>query len=453
LADTGLRATGAPDVVPDEAVPLSDSYRRYAMWMLLLVYILNFVDRQVINILAEPIKRDLGLSDTALGMMSGLAFAVFYTVLGLPIARLADRSNRPVIIAIALAVWSGFTVLCGLAQNFVHLVLARIGVGIGEAGCTPPAHSLISDMHPKEKRASALAFYSMGTPIGAVLGMAVGGLVADAYGWRMAFIVCGVPGVLMALIVGFTMIEPRSRKLASGLKAAVAPTVKFGTVLGILVRKKTFWLVSGAAAVKAFIGYGHAPFTASFFFRNHTQEIAEMAAFFGLQSTGFLGLCLGLVSGVGAVLGVYIGGQIADHYGKTDYRAWMSIPGIASVVVIPLFVAGMLAPSAFVAIAIFGVTAALSSLWYGPVYATAQSIAPAHMRATAAAIILFIINLVGLGLGPALVGLLSDVLNVHAGFGPAEGIRWALIISGMVGLLAGLFFWMARSSIREDMAD
>ncbi len=453
MTDRVAESGGAP---PEAAVkPLTEGYRRYAMWMLLIVYILNFVDRQVINILAEPIKEELGLLDWELGMMSGFAFAIFYTVLGLPIARLADRSNRPVIIATALAVWSGFTVLCGLAQNFWQLVLARIGVGVGEAGCTPPAHSLIADMNPKEKRASALAFYSMGTPIGAVLGMILGGVMADAYGWRMAFMVCGAPGVVLALIVGFTMIEPRTRRAAQAMSAAAAavPRASFGEVFRVLASKPTFWLVSGAAAVKAFIGYGAAPFTASFFLRIHGQEIAELGAAVGMQPLGFLSVCLGLVAGIGGVLGTWVGGQVADYYGKTDYRAWTVIPAIASAAVIPIFVVAMLAPSAMIAIGLIGINAILGSLWYGPVYATAQSIAPDHMRATASAIMLFIINLIGLGLGPVIVGVMSDWFNLGLGFGVAEGVRWALIVTGSLGVIAMACFWFARRTIREDMVD
>lgn len=440
----------APATAP-AITPVSDSYRRYAMGLLLVVYILNFVDRQVINILAEPIKNELGLLDWQVGAMSGLAFALFYTVLGLPIARLAERGHRPRIIAVALALWSAFTALCGLAQNFTQLVLARIGVGIGEAGCTPPAHSLITDYVPKEKRASALAFYSMGTPLGALVGMGLGGVVADAWGWRAAFIVCGLPGLALALIVAFTLVEPRAKRVLADVRAAGAKSVSFTQALAVLAKKRTFWLVAYAAAVKAFIGYGHAPFTASFFFRNHTEEIARLAAMFGLQSAGFLGLALGIVGGTAGAMGAYAGGYIADRFGGKDLRAYVSVPAVAALATIPIFIIAMTMPTAVGAMCFLAVNAVLATLWYGPVYATAQSIAPAHMRATAAAILLFIINLVGLGLGPLLVGALSDVLAIQGGMGKAEGVRWALIISALSGIAAAVFFWMARRTIREEM--
>lgn len=444
MVDTSIAA-------PAPVRAVSAGYRHYAMSLLLVVYILNFVDRSVINILAEPIKNELGLLDWQLGLMSGFAFAVFYTFLGLPIARYAERGNRPYIIAVALAVWSGFTALSGMAQNFLQLVLARIGVGVGEAGCTPPAHSLIVDLAPKEKRASALAFYSMGVPLGSLVGMALGGIVADAYGWRMAFIVCGLPGLVLAGVVALTLIEPRARQVLAAVKTTAAHGATFGEALKVLATKRTFWLVAFAAAVKAFIGYGHAPFTASFFYRNHTEEIAQTAAFFGLQSGGFLGLALGLVGGIGGALGAFMGGQIADKFGAKDLRAYVSVPAVAAVLSMPVYILAINLPDANSAILLLTVNAILGTLWYGPVYATAQSIVPPHMRATAAAILLFIINLVGLGLGPLAVGAVSDVFAIGMGMGKAEGIRWALMVSALFGCFAAAFFWLARKTIRDEM--
>jgi MFS family permease len=433
---------------------VSAGYRGYAMGLLLLIYVMNFVDRQVVNILAEPIKRELGLLDWQIGAMSGLAFALFYTVLGLPIARMAERGHRPYIIASALAVWSLFTALCGLTQNFVQLLLARIGVGVGEAGCTPPAHSLITDYVPKEKRASALAFYAMGTPLGSLVGLGLGGVIADAYGWRMAFIVCGVPGVVLAIVAALTLVEPRIRATAAELRQraeAMRDARPFREAMATLRRKRTFWLVSFAAAVKAFIGYGQAPFAASFFYRVHGEEIAALAAQFGLQSGGFIGLSLGLMAGLGGAAGAFMGGVIADKYGGRDYRAYVSVPAIASLAVIPIYAAGIMAPSALFALGCLLLGSVLGTLWYGPVYATAQTIVPPHMRATASAILLFIINLIGLGLGPLAVGALSDVLGLGFGLGEAEGVRYALLISSFTGLIAAALFWMARKTIRAEM--
>jgi MFS family permease len=441
----------AETVTPSPVInPVSTAYRRYALWVLLIIYTLNFLDRQVVNILAEPIKRDLGLADWQLGMMSGLAFAIFYTVLGIPIARLAERRNRPFIIGASVAAWSFFTVICGFAQNFWQLILARIGVGVGEAGCTPPAHSLIMDYVPKEKRASSIAFYSIGTPLGTLAGMAMGGLVADAYGWRVAFMVAGAPGVVFALIAAFTLVEPR-RQLAADIAARAAQQISFGAALAVLAAKKTFWLVALAASIKAFIGYGQAPFAASFFFRNHTAELASLAALFGLKSAGFLGLALGLIGGTAGVIGAWLGGVLADKLGAKDLRAYVIVPAVASVLAIPFYIVAINLPTAVPAMFLLTIPVLLGTLWYGPVYATAQSIVEPHMRATAAAVLLFIINLVGLGLGPVAVGALSDVLAGPVGLGEAEGVRWALILSAMLGLVSFALFWRARKTIREDM--
>ena len=442
MADT---ATPSPVINP-----VSTGYRRYALWVLLIIYTLNFLDRQVVNILAEPIKRDLGLADWQLGMMTGLAFAIFYTVLGIPIARMAETKNRPMIIGVSVAVWSGFTVLCGFTQNFWQLILARIGVGVGEAGCTPPAHSLITDYVPREKRASAIAFYSIGTPLGTLAGMAMGGLVADAYGWRVAFMVAGAPGLLFALVAIFTLIEPR-RQLAADLAARAVNQISFAAALAVLATKKTFWLVAFAASIKAFVGYGHAPFTASFFFRNHGVELAQTAALFGLKSAGFLGLALGLIGGTAGVIGAWLGGVLADKLGAKDLRAYVVVPAIASVITIPFFIVAVSLDSAVAAGLLLVVPALLGTLWYGPVYATAQSIVDPAMRATASAVLLFIINLVGLGLGPLAVGALSDLLAGPMGLGEAQGVRWALIVSSLFGLIAFVLFWLARKTIREDM--
>jgi MFS family permease len=430
--------------------PVSAGYRRYALSLLLLIYTLNFLDRQVINILAEPIKRDLGLLDWQLGMMTGFAFAIFYTVLGIPIARHAEKSSRPMIIAISVAAWSGFTMLCGMTTNFVQLLLARIGVGVGEAGCTPPAHSLITDYVPREMRASAIAFYSIGTPLGTLVGMAMGGVVADAYGWRTAFLVAGAPGVIVAIVAALTLVEPR-RKMAADIAARAASQLPLKAVMKVLKSKKTFWLVAFAAAIKAFVGYGHAPFTASFFFRNHAEEVARIAEGFGLQSAGFLGLALGLIGGTAGVFGAWIGGVIADKLGARDIRAYVLVPAIASVLSIPLFILAVSVSSVWLAIGILTIPIALGSLWYGPVYATAQSIVAPHMRATTAAVILFVINLIGLGLGPVFVGALSDIFAGPMGMGEAQGVRWSLIVSSCFGLIAAVLFFKAAKTIKADM--
>ena len=433
---------------------VSPGYRRYAIWLLFVVYVFNFIDRQIVTILAEPIKQDLLIADWQLGLMTGTAFAIFYCTLGIPIARLAERHNRPWIIGLSLVAWSGFTALCGLAQNFWQLVLARIGVGVGEAGCTPPAHSLIADYTPKEQRASAMAIYSMGSAVGGLIGVVVGGLVADAYGWRTAFLLVGLPGIGLAVIAILTLVEPRIRRAAVEARDAARPAQSsFGDVLRVLRRKRTFWLMASAVSIVAFIGYGHAPFGASFFLRVHGAEIEQLAAQLGLGPIGFVGLSLGLILGVAAGAGIYLGGIIADRFGARDLRAYMSIPGLAVLVSVPIYTTAMLMPTFLPILPILAVNAVLISLWQGPVYATVQNIAPVHMRATTASIFLFIANLVGLGLGPLAVGAASDILAGPFGLGSAEGVRWALIGSQFLAIPAFVCFWLARRTIREDMAE
>lgn len=429
-----------------EVEPVSPGYRRYALALLLVVYTLNFLDRQVVNILAEPIKNDLHLKDWQLGMMTGLAFAVFYTVLGLPIARLAERTNRAWIISGAIAAWSGFTMLCGAAGNFTQLILARIGVGVGEAGCSPPAHSLITDYVPADKRASAIAFYSIGTPLGSLLGMAMGGVVADLWGWRAAFLVAGAPGVLMALLAFLTLKEPRRARPAGVAHAGPGLMEALREILG----KRTFWLMAIGASIVAFAGYGNSAFIGSFYFRNHAQEAAATAATFGLKTAGFLGLALGIVGGLAGILGSWAGGQISDHLARKDIGGRMLIPAVAAVAGAPFYIAGMLSGSMVAAMALLAIPTCLNAMWYGPVYGSVQGLVRPQTRATAAAVILFIINLIGLGFGPLLVGLLSDFFAEGMAMGEGQGVRWALMTSSASVLVASVLFWIARKTIGED---
>jgi predicted MFS family arabinose efflux permease len=248
----------APEAPAAVALPLPGrAYRSYALGLLMLIYVVNFVDRQVVSILADLIKQDLKLADWQLGLMTGLAFAVLYTVLGLPIARIAERGDRPLIIAVAVAVWSGFTALSGMAQTFTHLVLARIGVGVGEAGCTPPALSLIADTVPKAQRASAVSVYMLGAPVGSLLGLALGGLIADAFGWRMAFVIVGLPGLLLAAIAALTLREPRRGRPVVARADDGVPS--FREALTELRGKRTYWRVVGGVTIKSFASYGRWP--------------------------------------------------------------------------------------------------------------------------------------------------------------------------------------------------
>lgn len=444
--------------------PFSPSYVRYALWLLLAIYTLNFVDRQIVAILAEPIKKDLGLSDGQLGLLGGLAFAFFYTFLGIPIARYAERGNRVKIISVAVVVWSGFTAVSGAAQNFAQLLLARIGVGVGEAGCTPPAHSLISDYVAPEKRASALAFYSLGVPIGSAMGFIIGALIAQQFGWRVAFFAVGIPGVIVGIIAWMTLKEPRVLGHMAQAKASAAPGFK--DALRELSKRKSYWYGVFAATTVSFLGYGHAYFLPSFLTRVHDMGLAERGA-------AMAGMTL-----VAGVVGTLIGGFLADKAAQNDRRAYMTVPMVAFMIGIPFFLLAMFAKTAPTAIILIAIPTLLNSLWYGPVYAAVQSLVQPRTRATAVAIMLFVVNMVGLGAGPTAIGFFSDFF-AHQHFATigngldyasfcargaltakdalcsaaqAEGIRWSLLATSSVGILAIIFFWMGRKTIVQDLA-
>ena len=431
--------------------PLPASYRRYALTVLLILYTLNFLDRQIVTILTVPIKAELQLHDWQIGAITGIAFAIFYTVLGIPIARVAERGNRPAIISIAAAVWSLFTVACGFAQNFAQMALARVGVGVGEAGCTPPAHSLITDYTPKEKRASALAYYHLGTPIGSLIGTIAGGLIADTWGWRAAFYIAGLPGLIFAAIAFFTLVEPRLKLAASvATKAAQSPSLR--EALRELRTKKTFWLLAAAASIVAFNGYGAAAFAALFVMQNHGVEATALAAAYEMKPLGFYGLTAGITGGIAGILGSWAGGAICDRLGRSDLRWHMIVPAIAALLSVPAYFAALLAPGYWATILLFMLPTCIGSVWYGPVYGNVQGLVHPRTRATAAAVLLFVINIIGLGLGPLSVGILSDVLGRQEGWTPGDGIRWSLMIFGLFGIFAAALFWWARNTIRRDMA-
>ena len=441
-----VSAAPAPTAV-STALP-GRAYRSYALALLMVIYVVNFVDRQVVAILAEPIKQDLGLADWQLGLMTGLAFAVLYTVLGVPIARVAERGDRPLIIAAAVAVWSGFTALSGLAQNFTHLILARIGVGVGEAGCTPPALSLIADTVPASERASAVSVYMLGAPVGSIFGLALGGLIADAFGWRTAFVMVGLPGLALAVIAALTLREPRRHRPA-GAETAPAPP-SFREALAELAGKRTYWRIVGGITIKSFASYGGLAFTGSFFFRNFPTELADTAAVFGLKSAGFLGLALGVTTGVMAMIGTLLGGRLADHFARKDARAYAAIPAIGAIAGLPFTLAALSSDSLLLAFAFLMVPGMLGSMWLGPAYGVVQSLVRPQTRATATAIVLFVANLIGLGLGPLAVGILSDV-HSSRGASEAEAIQWSLLTFALLAIPCAWMFWSARKTMREEI--
>lgn len=414
---------------------ITPAYRRYALLILVLAYTSSHVDRNIVGILIEPLKADLLLSDTQLGFLSGIAFALFYATLGIPIAIFADRSNRRNIIAWSIAIWSAMTALCGLAQNFWQLAIARIGVGIGEAGSSPPSHSMIADLYPKEKRSSAMSIYALGVYLGIMIGFIVGGFVAEWWGWRAAFFVVGLPGILIALLVRFTMIEP-PRGFADGVKPPPMGKVNIKAGFAVLWRVRTTRHVVLGVTLTALVGYGTIVWNPAFLIRSH-----------GL-TPGQVGLFLGPLMGIVGGLGAWIGGMLADKLAarNASWNAW--IVGLAKLLAIPFIVAFYMVDSTFWALVVYCPAVFLGAFYLGPSFAMIQSLTPLRSRALASAIMLLVLNLVGLGLGPQLIGIISDLVSGPFG---SDSLRYALIGAAFVNIWACAHYYLAGRTIRHDL--
>jgi MFS family permease len=425
---------GAPAKSPEStATPVSNGYRRYVLVLLTLVYALNFIDRQILVILQESIKVDMDLSDSQLGLLTGFAFAIFYVSVGIPIARWADVGNRRNIVSMAVAVWSGMTALSGFTQNFWQLLLARIGVGVGEAGGSPPSHSMISDYYPAEKRGSALSFYSTGVYLGILFGFLIGGWINSEFGWRVAFFVVGVPGFLVAILVRLTIREP----VRGGLEGrALEAPATFGETLRTLKGFGSFKLFAIAAGLNAFSSYGIGNFTPSFLIRSHGFTSLEV------------GTSLALITGIGGALGTYMGGVLADRYGANDKRWYLWISGIPAACSVPLMVTAVFIGDPRLALGFLFFATMLGAFYLGPTIAIAHTLVSPSMRAMASAILFFILNLIGLGLGPLVVGMISDMLAPAYG---SESLRYALGIVSFVNLLSAAFFFLAARKLLADL--
>ena len=411
----------------DQAVQPAGAYAWYVLALLSLTYVLNFIDRQILAMLIEPIKKEFGVSDTAMGLLSGFAFVVFYTIAGIPVARWADRGSRKAIITSALVIWSAMTAACGFARSFAQLAVARVLVGIGEAGGSPPAHSLIADYFPPRQRATALAIYAWGVYVGAALAFLAGGYLIQRYDWRMAFIIVGLPGIVLAILFGLTVKEP-PRGWSEGRSAATTPPL--GETLRHLATRRAFILIALASAVQSLSGYGVLTWGPTFLARVHAMSWND------------IGVSLGSIIGVAGCLGTFVGGRMADRFGARDVRWYMRLPAIQSLLCVP-FVAGFaLMPTPELSLLSFVPFYALGAMYLGPMFAVVQGLAPLRMRTLASAILLFVVNMVGLGLGPLAIGLLND--HVFAAHG-AEAIRYSMLTMGIAGGGASLLFW--RSSV------
>lgn len=409
--------------------------RRYALGMLILAYAFNFIDRQILVILQSDIKADMGLSDTQLGLLSGFAFALVYITAGIPIAYWADRGNRRNIIALAVTVWSAMTALSGFTQNFGQLLLARVGVGIGEAGGSPPAHAMISDYYPPAKRGTALAIYSSGLHFGIFAGFLIGGVISEYFGWRAAFMVVGLPGVLFALIFFLTVHEPTRGRWETGDVATYQPTLR--ETLSLLVRYRSFWYIALGCGFTAFAAYGNGNFAPLFLERSH-----------GITGTQ-LGLLLAFGGGGGGLLGTLLGGRIADSLGVRDQRWYLWVPAIAGCLALPLSLPYLLLGDTRIVVPLLVLVTILINTYLGPGLAITHSLVPPAMRALTSAILFFVLNLIGLGMGPLTAGFLSDYFTPIYG---DDGLRYAMLVVSAISSVGILMFFMAAKHLPRDMA-
>ena len=399
--------------------------------LLLLAYIFNFLDRTILNILAGSIIKDLKLTDTQFGAITGLAFAILYSVLGVPLALLADRTRRSWVVAGSLAVWSGFTALCGTALSFGQLFFYRLGVGVGEAGGVAPSYALIADYFPPHRRARALGIFSLGVPLGLAGGTLIGAYLASWIDWRAAFIFMGVAGLILApIMLVFVRDLPRPQSQAQA--------VPLGRTFPIIARKPTFWLMALAASCSSLAGYGLAAWTPSVLERSFGFTLLERGHF------------LASIFLIGGTTGVFAGGLLADRLGQGDRRWYAWLPAIAWLITAPTFALGLMSPDPWLAWPLLLIPNALNILWLGPVTTAVQHLVPRPLRATASASFLLINNLIGLGIGPMLIGALSEAFKARFG---TEALRYASVSVVAFYLLAAVLMFFAARRMRRDWVE
>lgn len=432
-------ASQAPAQSPATSVPfqeVSPRARQLTLFLLTATYFFSYMDRQILAILLEDIKADLLLSDTQLGLLSGFAFAIFYATLGIPVAALADRMNRVNIISIALALWSGMTAACGLAQNFAHLLLARIGVGIGEAGSSPPSHSIIADLYPAEKRALALSIYSLGVTLGAAAGQIFGGNLTYFFDWRTAFIAIGLPGVVLAILVKLFATEPMRRAEPGAVESEETPSVWEG-FRTIFANRAAVWLVAGVT-LTSMIGYALTGWTPAYLIRSfglNTLQVGNIVA----PLLAIAGVASGLGSG-------WLANRLSEKYGM---QAQPLMVAALKTIALPFLILFYVVDSAWMAVAIYFVAVLFQSCYLGPTFAMIQTLAPMRMRAVWAAVTLLIINLIGLGIGPTMVGVLSDFFAADYG---EQSLKQALLVIACFTPAAIFCYWRASVALRAMAA-
>lgn len=408
------------------------SYKQYLLILLMVILAFNFVDRLILGIAMEDIKTELSLTDTQLGFLSGLAFTVFYSVMGIPIARWADRGNRVTIIALTTALWSAAVALCGAAGNYVQLLLIRMGVAVGEAGCIPPAHSLIAESFTRAERPRAVGIYTMGAPLSLVFGYFIAGWLNQLYGWRATFVIMGAPGLILAVIAWWTLREPRAQS-----RATPPAQPAFMEIWGTLWSNITFRHMVLCFAVSFFFNYGMLQWQPAFFIRSYGMGTGEIGSWFALSY------------GASGLFGNYWGGVMASRYAAHNERLQLRAMafGFAGY---GIFSAGVyLAPNKYLAFAALAMATMSLTATNGPFLATVQTLVPSHLRAMSVAILYFIANLVGMGLGPLAAGALSDLMRPHLG---DESLRYALLMLCPGFLWCMWHLWCASSSVRTDLS-
>lgn len=422
--------TSIPRILPPSVV----SSRAYLLVVLTLVYVVNYLDRQIINILLPYIQQDFELSDFQGGLLTGTAFAAMYATLGVPISMLADRLNRRNLIAASLATFSLMTVLSGLASRYWQLLLARFGTGIGEAGTGPAINSVIADLYPPERRAGALAFYAAGLNVGLLIGFFGGGWILQHYGWRSAFIASGLPGLLLASVLLLTMREPArgfSDKIADDLPA---PRL-MATVHHLLSLPSVIWMTLGCT-LSAFGGYAGLAFIPKFLIVSHHLSPVQ------------IGTVLAVMIGIFGAVGTYGAGAVADRLGRRDGRWYMYVPLLTTAAAIPFVPVLYLSSRTTVVLAALIAPSLAGATYLGPCYAMAQAMVPLRMRAQTVGLILFVLNIIALGGGPASVGLISDVLKPRFG---SDSLRYALLTTMLTGAASAFCFWRASLSLSRDL--
>ncbi len=433
-------------ISPVSAQPgeLSTAYKNYALALLVLVYVSNYADRVLMGILLPSIKQEFDLNYLQLGLLNGTVFALFYATLGIPIALYADRGNRKLVIVAATAVWSLMTAFCGAAQSFVQLVITRVGVGVGEAGSGPPSHSIIADLFPLKSRATALGIFSQGISLGLVLGIYGGAQVAAHWvwrtdyfvleGWRLAFVVMGLPGLLIALLVLLTLKEPARGASEGRALGADAPPLR--ETVRFILSQKALVHVLAAATLTTLVGYTGVLWWPLFIVTSHGLSPADMSAF------------LALVFGLGSGFGIFMGGYCADFFARRDIKLMPRVVTFAILFGLPFGVALYLVDDSNLVFLLIGIPAAAGGFYLGPTMALVQSLVAVRMRTVASSLFLFIINIIGMGLGSLMIGALTDALKPTFG---DDALRYALLSFMAFNLWAAYHYWRAGHFVEADL--